>query len=57
MRLTLWQVEQNSGVRMKGFRNVLRWSEGSMRMSSRLTARSALESEKAKGYCFDSSMT
>ncbi len=37
--------------------NVLRWSEGSMRISSRLTARSVALSEKANGYCFDSSIT
>ena len=42
---------------MKGFRNVLRWSEGSMRISSRLTARNTPLSENANGYCFDSSMT
>ncbi len=53
----MWQVEQNSGVRMNGFRNVFRCSEGSIRMSRRFTARRALESEKANGYCLDSSMT
>ena len=49
MRPTLWQVEQNSGVRMNGFRNVLRWSDGSMRMSSRLTAREGAALREGEG--------
>ena len=38
----MWQVEQNSGVRMNGFMNVWRWRDGSIRMRSLLTSFSSL---------------
>src|SRR3954471_19265830 len=42
---------------MNGFMKVFRWSDGSMRISSRFTARSVELPENANGYCGDSSMT
>src|SRR5437867_10546873 len=57
MSATLWQEEQNSGVRWKGFRKVFRWSDGSIRIRSRLSARSVSFFENANGYCLDSSIT